>query len=76
MVDFQISVYAEKKALQDDLLGFSINWVYGVKSSRMKSTRIQLNYCILKGDSAKRCVCGETFSDQVNKHFQNESNNV
>ena len=29
MVDFQISVGAEEKALQDDLLGFSIRWVYG-----------------------------------------------
>ena len=27
MVDFQISVGAEEKALQDDLLGFSIRWV-------------------------------------------------
>ena len=37
MVDFQISVDAEEKALQDGLLGFFIRWVYGVKSSRMKS---------------------------------------
>ena len=36
MVDFQISVGAEEKALQDDLLGFSIRWVYGVKSSHWK----------------------------------------
>jgi hypothetical protein len=41
MVDFQISVGAEEKALQDGLLGFSIRWVYGVKSSRMKSTWIK-----------------------------------
>ena len=29
MIDFQISVGAEEKALQDDLLGFSIRWVCG-----------------------------------------------
>ena len=40
MEDFQISVDAEEKALQDDLLGFSILWVYDVKSSWMKSTVI------------------------------------
>ena len=29
MEDFQISVDAEEKALQDGLLGFFIRWVYG-----------------------------------------------
>jgi hypothetical protein len=49
MVDFQISVGAEEKALQDDLLGFSIRWVYGeifdlLLKKKLYESIIRINY--------------------------------